>query len=281
MAGVDRETPVAAWDALWLLGPELLAQRGAALAEAGDRSDRLDDAPDAAPRLATWLDEGFFRAERGRLLLFGDFSTFGATPAFSGHNHCDISSFLLWYDGRPVAIDAGTFTYRRARQDRGVPWRVYLRSAPAHNVASIEGVPIARPPDEFGFDTWPEARLLFAQQTELGTIAAGEHLAYEEAAGRAVRVFVIDDTRVAVIDWFPDSGRQQTYTFSVLLAPEGATLDADRVRWDGGTLRWTGSAPVEGQLVRGAVDPPGGWRSPSCGTIEETPQSFDVLGGAD
>lgn len=48
-----------------------------------------------------------------------------------GHAHCDMLSFELDFVGRPVVVDAGVHGYD------GDPYRMYVRSTPAHNTVAI------------------------------------------------------------------------------------------------------------------------------------------------
>lgn len=50
-----------------------------------------------------------------------------------GHAHCDLLSFELDFDGRPVIVDAGVSGYE------GDPFRAYSRSTRAHNTVAING----------------------------------------------------------------------------------------------------------------------------------------------
>jgi uncharacterized heparinase superfamily protein len=50
-----------------------------------------------------------------------------------GHAHCDMLSFELDLDGRPVVVDSGLHGYD------GDPFRVYVRSTRAHNTVAIDG----------------------------------------------------------------------------------------------------------------------------------------------
>lgn len=50
-----------------------------------------------------------------------------------GHAHCDMLSFELDLDGRPVVVDSGLHGYD------GDPFREYVRSTRAHNTVAIDG----------------------------------------------------------------------------------------------------------------------------------------------
>jgi uncharacterized heparinase superfamily protein len=80
-------------------------------------------------------DGGYFGwadpATGERLLL--DCGTPG--PGYQpGHAHCDLLSFELDFDGRPVIVDSGTSGYG------GDPFRAYARSTRAHNTVEIGGL---------------------------------------------------------------------------------------------------------------------------------------------
>lgn len=74
---------------------------------------------------------GYFVHRHKRFHLIFDCSDIG--PAFQpGHTHCDMLSFLLWYDGVPVFIDGGVNSYLDNSARR------YARSTAAHNTVKIE-----------------------------------------------------------------------------------------------------------------------------------------------
>lgn len=101
-------------------------------------------------RLARWVLESDFPEPEGDLALpesgyFGHVAgqagrrlVIDAGPPGPdyqpGHAHCDMLSFELDLDGRPVIVDAGVHGYD------GDPYREYVRSTRAHNTVSIDGL---------------------------------------------------------------------------------------------------------------------------------------------
>jgi hypothetical protein len=51
----------------------------------------------------------------------------------SAHAHCDLLSYELWLDGRPLVVDSGVHGYSGDR------FRQYVRSTRAHNTVSLDG----------------------------------------------------------------------------------------------------------------------------------------------
>lgn len=73
---------------------------------------------------------GYFRYEFERLLLFGDVGRIG--PDYQpGHGHCDMLSFELCWNGRPVVVDTGTSTYEMGNR------RDIERGTAAHNTVQV------------------------------------------------------------------------------------------------------------------------------------------------
>lgn len=74
---------------------------------------------------------GFFKlySDNAALVFFAGWPG----PSYMlGHAHCDVLSFELSLDGRPLFVNSGTYAYQ-------TPLRTYFRGASAHNVASLEG----------------------------------------------------------------------------------------------------------------------------------------------
>ena len=90
-----------------------------------------------------WTPESDFM-----IIKSGDFGLGG--EGFCAHAHCDLLSFILWIQGRPVVVDSGTYTYRG-------PWRNYFRLTSAHNTVLIDGKDQAVPINEFFWTQVPKA----------------------------------------------------------------------------------------------------------------------------
>jgi uncharacterized heparinase superfamily protein len=82
------------------------------------------------PGLTQLGPSGYFRYEHGRLFVLGDVGPPG--PSYQpGHAHCDILSFELCWDGRPVIVDTGTSTYEAGAR------RLAERGTESHNTVQI------------------------------------------------------------------------------------------------------------------------------------------------
>jgi hypothetical protein len=62
-----------------------------------------------------------------------DFGDYSANPA-SDHGHCDLLSFDLYYDGKPLIMDPGVYYPSADLQF----WRSYFKSTRAHNTLMID-----------------------------------------------------------------------------------------------------------------------------------------------
>ena len=88
-------------------------------------------APPRQPARVAQPDSGYFgyRHENDSLLI--DCGRIG--PGYQpGHTHCDMLSYELYVDGKPLIIDAGVHGYE------GDDTRAYLRSTAAHNTVVFE-----------------------------------------------------------------------------------------------------------------------------------------------
>jgi hypothetical protein len=88
----------------------------------------LSEAPEG---LSVFGDSGFVVARDGPLWLA--FRCGPAAPAFlPAHAHADALSFQLWWRGRPVLVDPGTFTYEPGAD------RDWFRSTRAHSTVCVD-----------------------------------------------------------------------------------------------------------------------------------------------
>jgi uncharacterized heparinase superfamily protein len=90
------------------------------------------DLPEASDGLSVFPDSGFVVARDGALWLA--FRCGPPSPDFlPAHAHADALSFQLWWRGRPVVVDPGTYTY-----EAGID-RDWFRSTPAHSTVTVDG----------------------------------------------------------------------------------------------------------------------------------------------
>lgn len=263
------------WESIWILGYQLYKDLLPAL------PDRKNDQHLPTKSMRVYWDEGFFRIDSADVMLFGDFSHFGGEPYLSGHSHCHITSFLMWKDNVPILIDPGTYTYRQSLRSNGVTWRDFLRSSSAHNVTNIDGKSQAEPLGDFEYQSWPDVRILFAGMMDDFFMLGGQHDAYRDLVGRALRVFVLIGQLVVVIDWFPDSTGTHTFENNLIFGTSNVEMRRDVVTFaSGGLFYWLANPAGVGRLLKGSYNPPAGWYSTAYGTLRETAQ-FRGLTAAD
>ncbi len=90
------------------------------------------DLPEPPEGLSVFADSGFVVVRDGPLWLA--FRCGPAAPTFlPAHAHADALSFQLWWRGRPVVVDPGTFTYEPGAD------RDWFRSTRAHSTVCIDG----------------------------------------------------------------------------------------------------------------------------------------------
>jgi hypothetical protein len=88
--------------------------------------------PEPQQGLAVFPESGFAVVREGRLWLA--FRCGRAAPDFlPPHAHADALSFQLWWDGAPVLVDPGSYTYE-AGDDRD-----WFRSTRAHSTIRVDG----------------------------------------------------------------------------------------------------------------------------------------------
>jgi hypothetical protein len=122
--------------AFWWIGPQAL--------EARPRS--------AEQRSELFPDSGLAILSHGPLHAVFDAGPFGAGSA--GHSHSDTLSLVLSYEGAPVLIDPGTYTYVG-----DAAWRERFRGSAAHNTVRLEGLDQAEPAGPFRWRNPPAVEL--------------------------------------------------------------------------------------------------------------------------
>lgn len=75
-----------------------------------------------------------------------NFTMFTNGTLGSGHGHSDNNHISIYYQGKPVTIDPGRFTYREDH-----PYRVYLKSMKAHNNVIVDNQESCMPSDSWGY----------------------------------------------------------------------------------------------------------------------------------
>ena len=135
-----------------------------------DQAPRLE-LPDPPDGLVVFEDSGFAVVREGPLWLAFRCGPF-APDFLPAHAHADALSFQLWWDGRPVLADAGTYTYEPGAE------RDWFRGTAAHSTVRVDGRDQFRLWGAFRSGRLPEVKFRFARE---GVLEASVRL------GRRVR----------------------------------------------------------------------------------------------
>ena len=134
----------------------------------------------AATRESTDMDKGLYVAMKG------------GNNAES-HNHNDVGNFVVFADGQPIFLDAGSGRYTRRTFDKD-RWTIWAMRSDYHNVATINGV--VQVPGGQARATDP----VYDENT--GRLTLNLKHAYSEASGieNYVRSAVLENSVVTVTD---------------------------------------------------------------------------------
>jgi hypothetical protein len=136
--------------------------------------------------LSVFADSGFVVVRDGPLWLA--FRCGVAAPSFlPAHAHADALSFQLWWRGRPVVVDPGTFTYEPGSD------RDWFRSTRAHSTLRIDGRNQFRLWGAFRSGPLPKVSLRYARENavEASVVLHGRirHVRRIEWSGNEVSVY--------------------------------------------------------------------------------------------
>lgn len=131
--------PMAAWLEAMSVGGSYALFNDAAYGMAPDPAplseyaERLLGArPSPLGPLTALAASGYYRASAGKWTAIFDAGALGPDHQL-GHAHCDMLSFCLWHDNRPLIVHPGTFAYTPGEL------RDYCRSTASHNTVSLDG----------------------------------------------------------------------------------------------------------------------------------------------
>jgi hypothetical protein len=142
-----------------------------------------------APTPVTLGESGYRILRTSRLECFIDVGPVGPNHQ-PGHAHADTLSFVLYADGKPVIVDAGTSTYQPG------PRRSWERSTAAHNTVTVAG----RNSSEVwsGFRVGHRANVTISADTPLFLKAS--HNGYEDSLTISLtRTYTVQDEQTIVI----------------------------------------------------------------------------------
>src|SRR4051794_8935843 len=115
------------------------------------------DLPDAEEGMSVFADSGFVVARDEGLWLA--FRCGPPSPEFlPAHAHADALSFQLWWQGQPVVVDPGTYTYEPGAE------RNWFRSTPAHSTVTVDGCDQFRLWGSFRSGPLPKVALRYARE---------------------------------------------------------------------------------------------------------------------
>jgi len=249
---LDQET-------IWLLGPK-----------ASEEFDKLENLTiSCGPRAFT--DGGYFFHRGGP----DEPHLFVANGRFTSHTHADQLSIALFDAGKPLLVDAGSYTYNGSWR-----WRTYFRNSLSHNTLTVDGHGQALAHRAF--------RWLFPPKTTTTHFAVegpflfdGKHDGYRKWGIEHRRIILELGKR----DWLCldlVQGRG-THLLDVRwqLAPGLTSVHCENKKViagnpDGADIRIEAIADCKEELVatvlKGQDDGPGGWYSPAYGQKEPANQ---------
>jgi hypothetical protein len=177
------------------------------------------DLPEPLDGLTVLPDSGFVVVRDGDLWLA--FRCGAPSPPFlPAHAHADALSFQLWWQGRPVVVDPGTYTYEPGAE------RDWFRGTRAHSTVTVDGRDQFRLWGAFRSGPLPKVSLRYARD---GAVEASVVLPRRI---RHVRRIEWDDDEVRVFDELEGRGRHRVVS-RIVLAAGFAALEIDS---DGGDL---------------------------------------------
>jgi len=169
------------------------------------------DLPDPPEGMTVFPDAGFVVVRDG--LLWLAFRCGEAAPAFlPAHAHADALSFQLWWDGRPVVVDPGTYTYEPGAD------RDWFRGTRAHSTVTVDGRDQFRLWGAFRSGPLPKVSLRYAreQAVEASIVLPGRV--------RQVRRIEWGDGEVLVLDQLDGKGRRRVES-RLVLSPDRPELE--------------------------------------------------------
>jgi asparagine synthase (glutamine-hydrolysing) len=186
----------------------------------------------------------------------------------------DMLHLDVWWRGENVLADGGSYLYNGPKK-----WHDHFLRTASHNTVEVDGRDQMLHYRRFKTLYWTKAKLQRFDDFPSYTLAEGEHFGYRRHPGRCVHrravLFVKDDLWI-VLDRIGGDGDHSIrlqwlggpYPFSYDRSAGKMTLHPPPGDFELSVLDELG-APVSGDVVAGADDPPRGWLSRYYG--EKTP----------
>lgn len=251
--------------AYWLLGGALAAAPPRALAELPAR----------------FADGGFFiqhDVERQARLLLRSGPVPGQ-PISAGHAHADLLSVYLSVDGRPLIVDAGTYTYRygpRGWPAGTPPWRAYFAGPQAHNGLAPAQDPLGAMVGDFRDRDVPARVVARREQASDGLAWLEFEVVGGPASGHRRGLVQVLGSYWLVYDLVPYAVAAAGASVGLQFAPavqwETAAAAAIDFTLDGARCRVAHSGTAVAAVHCGSLAPLAGWVSPRYGELKPAPQ---------
>ncbi len=253
-----RQAGAAGETARWLLGRDAVPRLEALQSQAG--SGNL--ASTAFPESGHYLLQAGSPADGGAVSVVFDCAELGF-GSIAAHGHADALSFSLRAFGQDILVDPGTYDYFSYPE-----WRRYFRSTRAHNTLELDGADQSTMEGPFLWGQRARARCSSFEPSADGGRVSGEHDGYERLADPALhrrtlelrglpRVLVVTDQILA------RAAHDARIFFHVgetaQVTPVGARVFDLQV--EGGVARLSFDAALQVEVLRGSLDPLGGWVS--------------------
>jgi hypothetical protein len=241
----------------WLLGDEA-EQRFEAIDAAAARLPVRRDFPEGGYYI---LGCGFESDDEIRLVV--DAGPLGYR-SIAAHGHADALAFTLSVGGLEFLVDPGTYAYHT----RG-PWRQYFRGTAAHNTVRVDGESQSEPGGNFMWLRKASAGCAAWSCSEERDLFEGWQDGYRRLADPVMhrRRIVLDKAsrRATIEDMLDAAGKHEIELFfhcaedcSVEIVPGGFAITRGSKTV---SLRLPNVGGPEVQVLRGSVDPIGGWVS--------------------
>lgn len=245
----ERIYPPGPWDeeVVWLYGPEAL------LAPLREK-----------PRKSVSFTGTGFHILRGREP--GTVAALRCGTIRNRFSQIDMLSLDIWWKGKNVLVDAGSYLYNGPQQ-----WHDHFYRTACHNTLTVDGGDQMKHFRKFKSLYWTEAKLLGFEDHTRWALVAGEHYGYRRLESSLVHrrsVLQVKDGLWVVVDRIAGDG-QHDVRLQWLGGEFGHEYDCST----GTLLLKTGQAdfrvavmardgtPIAGDVVAGASRPPRGWLS--------------------
>jgi hypothetical protein len=244
--------------------------------DGADAFDRLEPAPPTRPASRVFSDGGYVVMRSGwarnARLLIVDAGPLGC-PISGAHGHADLLSVQCSAHGERYLVDPGTYSYTG-----DAVWRDHFRGVSAHNTASVDGEPLARPVGPFAWETRPVATLDSYATGGDHDFADASHQAYarlvDPVTHRRRVLFVARVYWLVVDDLVGAADHQVAVRFQ--FSPRPVTLAGNWAFAHGRNRAglWLGafaSGRLESRIREGGFEPIEGWVSDDYGRRTPAP----------